>query len=272
MQRVITSKNHWFRINFQELSQYKDLFYFLTWRDIKVRYKQTVVGVAWAVFQPLITMIIFSLFFGNFAKIPSDNIPYPIFVYIGLLYWTLFSQSLTTASNSLVGNEQIIKKIYFPKILLPASAIFVSVIDFLVAAVLLIGMMLYYHFTPTVLGLLWLLVFMVVTYIASFGLGLLLAAVKVKFRDVQYVLPFFIQLLLFLTPVIYPTSLLSSQNQWFIFLNPMSGIIENARQTLLNLGEVNWQSLGIALGVSVIFLIVGLVYFRKTERYFADII
>lgn len=269
---MISSNNHWLNINLGELSQYKDLFYFLTWRDIKVRYKQTLIGVAWAVFQPLITMIIFSLFFGNFAKIPSDNIPYPIFVYIGLLFWTLFSQSLTMASNSLVANEQIIKKIYFPKILLPASAVFVSVIDFLIGAVLLIGMMVYYHFTPTLFGLLLTLLFMIITYIASFGLGLLLAAVKVKFRDVQYVLPFFIQLLLFLTPVIYPTSLLSNQHQWLIFLNPMSGIIENARRTLLGLGGINWQSLGIAIGMSMVFLIVGLLYFRKTERYFADII
>jgi lipopolysaccharide transport system permease protein len=269
---VITPQHHLLRLNLRELWQFRDLFYLLSLRDIKVRYKQTVIGVAWAFLQPVVTTLIFTVFFGNLAQIPSDDIPYPLFVYLGLLFWNFYSQALTNASASLVTNEQIVKKIYFPRLLMPAAAMFVSFIDFLIATLIFVGMMVYYQFVPTITGL-WLFPLLaLLTYGAALGLGLFLAALNVKYRDVRYAVPFLIQTLLFVTPVIYSTTIVSSQYQWMLYLNPMAGIIENARNTLLGSGVVNWFSLAIAAVVSMISLVVGLLYFRKTERYFSDLI
>ncbi len=269
---VIKPTSAWFRIDLAELLRYKDLFYFLSIRDIKVRYKQTAIGIVWALFLPIITMIIFTIFFGNFAQISSDGIPYPIFVYVGLLFWNFFSQSVNNASASLVGNEGIIKKIYFPKLLLPASSIFVCLVDFLVAALVFVGLMVYYRFVPSWETVLVIPLLVLLTYLVSLGLGLLLAAINVKFRDVRFIAPLFIQLLFFVTPVIFPASIVSAEHQWILNLNPMSGIISAARAVIFGQTAIDWSALGTAAGVMVLGLVVGIIYFRKTERYFADII
>lgn len=272
MRTIITPSRSWLRVNIEELVRYKDLFYYLAWRDIKVRYKQTTIGLLWALFVPFITMVVFSIFFGNFAGIASSSgAPYPIFVYIGLLFWTFFSQAVINSSNSLVASQDIVKKIYFPRLLLPAASILVTLLDFAVAAVILGGMLIYYSYTPTALCLVVLPLAIIIAYLSSLGLGLFLAAVNVKFRDVRYVVAFLIQMLLFLTPVIYPITIVSEQFRPYLQINPMTGVIEASRAAIL--GEiVPWHSLGIAAAVSIGLVVLGLFYFQKTEREFADVI
>ena len=191
----------------KELWQYRELIYFFTWRDLKVRYKQTVIGVLWALLQPLVIMVIFSVFFGYFARIPSDDIPYPIFVYVGLLLWQFFSGTLTDISNCLVTEREIITKIYFPRLILPISTSLTRFIDFLIASSILVGMMIYYGYLPRFSGFLILPLLLLITFVASLGLGMILASLNARYRDVRYVLPFFIQSLFFITPVIYPSSI-----------------------------------------------------------------
>ncbi|MDA3840730.1 MAG: ABC transporter permease [Patescibacteria group bacterium] len=255
----------------KEIWEYRELLYFFTWRDLKVRYKQTVIGVAWAIFQPLMTMIIFSIFFGKFAQMPSDDIPYPIFVYVGLLLWQFFSGSVTEISNSLINNKDIITKVYFPRIILPISATITKFIDFLIASVILIFLMIYYGYLPHLSGFLILPLLLLITFIAALGLGLFLAALNVKYRDVRYILPFFIQIMLFLTPVIYPASITGIWS-WFLAMNPMTGVIKAARAALLGNFPINWPLLGISTMACLILLAVGYYYFRKTEEFFADIV
>ena len=191
----------------KELWQYRELLYFFTWRDLKVRYKQTFIGVAWAIFQPFITMVVFSIFFGGLAKIPSDGVPYPIFVYVGLLFWQFFSSALSDTSMTLISNQSIITKVYFPRLILPVSSVITKLVDFFIATLILISLMFYYGYMPHLSGLLILPLLLLITFMASIGLGLFLASINVKYRDVRYALPFFIQILLFLTPVIYPASI-----------------------------------------------------------------
>jgi lipopolysaccharide transport system permease protein len=255
----------------KEIWKYRELLYFFTWRDLKVRYKQTVIGVAWAVFQPLITMVVFSIFFGKLANMPSDGIPYPIFVYVGLLLWQFFSGSLTSISQCFVGHRAIITKVYFPRIILPISATMTKFVDFLVASVILIGLMVYYGYTPHLSGLLILPLLVIITFIAALGLGLFLASLNVKYRDVGYVLPFFIQIMLFLTPVIYPASIAGIWS-WFLAMNPMTGVIKAARAALLGNFPINWELLGISSLACLFLLFWGFYYFNKTEKEFADIV
>lgn len=268
---VIDAKQRWWHLNLKELLRYKDLFYYLTWRDVKVRYKQTAIGVLWALLVPVITMFIFTFLFGYFAKIDSNGVPYPAFVFLGVLFWNFFSQAVTNASNSLVVSQDIIKKIYFPKLLLPAAALAVSAIDFLMGGIVLVGVMIYYHYVPSVWGVLAVLGFVILTYISALGIGTLLAAVNVKYRDVRYVVTFALQLLLFLTPVIYPVGIISEQYRWILYLNPMTGIIEGSRAVLFH-QTVPWDAIGISVAISLAFCVLGFLYFRKTERYFADVI
>ncbi|MCX6782240.1 MAG: ABC transporter permease [Candidatus Magasanikbacteria bacterium] len=272
MEIVIKPKNKWWQFDWKEIWLFRDLFYFLTWRDVKVRYKQTTVGALWAIFQPLITMIVFTIFFGKFAKMPSDGIPYPIFVYSGLLFWTLFSAGLSHASNSFIDNEKIVTKIYFPRVILPTSAIITNIIDFLVASIILAVMMFVYHFSPSLIGLLLLPLLIVMTVFSTLGIGLLLASLNVKYRDVRFILPFFIQLLLFITPVIYPVSIVSAQYRWILGLNPMSGIIDAVRAGVLGTRDIDWLLLGVSAISMIVYCIVGYLYFKKVERYFADVI
>ena len=257
--------------DFKEIWRYRELLYFFTWRDFKVRYKQTAVGIAWAIFQPFMVMVVFSLFFGKFAKMPSDGIPYPIFVYVGLLLWQFFSSSLSEASNCLIANQAIITKTYFPRLLLPISAIATKFVDFFIASFILVGMMIYYQYLPNLVGLLILPLLLLITFMASVGLGLFLASINVKYRDVRYILPFFIQILLFLTPVIYPASI-AGKYSWILAINPMTGVIKAARAAILGNAPINWYLLLISGVACLVMLVIGVIVFKKTERYFADVV
>lgn len=254
-----------------ELWKYKELLYFFTWRDLKVRYKQTFIGVAWAIFQPLITMFVFTVFFGQLAKIPSDGIPYSIFVYTGLLFWQFFSSALGETSNCLVANQAIITKVYFPRLILPLSSVLTKLVDFVIAALILGLLMVYYGFMPHIESIIIIPIILIISFMAAVGLGLVLASINVKYRDVRYALPFFIQILLFLTPVIYPASI-AGKYSWLLAMNPMTGVIQNARAALLGTTTVNWPLMGISFIACLVLLIIGIYVFKKVERYFADII
>ncbi|OGF21715.1 phosphate ABC transporter permease [Candidatus Falkowbacteria bacterium RBG_13_39_14] len=255
----------------KEIFRFKDLFYFLSWRDIKVRYKQTSIGITWAIFQPFMTMVIFSIFFGNFAKMPSDGVPYPIFVYIGLLIWEFFSSALNNASGSMINNQSIVTKVYFPRLILPISSIITNFVDFLISSVVLVGLMIYYGYTPKLAGLTILPILLLITFMAAIGIGLFLSAINVKYRDVRYILPFFIQILMFLTPVIYPASIAGKYSK-ILALNPMTGVINAARAAILGTTPINWILLLISAIASFFFLIIGIIFFKRMERYFADVI
>jgi lipopolysaccharide transport system permease protein len=255
----------------RELWGSRELLLFFAWRDLKIRYKQTAVGILWAVFQPLITMVVFTVFFGHFAGIPSDNIPYPVFVYAGLLFWQLFSATVLQASNSLVANQNLLTKVYFPRIILPLSSVLSNLVDFAIASVILVGLMIYYGYMPSFEGFLLFPLLVIITAIFAVGLGLFLSSLNVKYRDVKYVLPFFIQILMFLTPVIYPPSILGDFS-WILALNPMTGVIKAARGALFTVPPVNWVLLGISALAALIVLAIGFWYFKRTERYFADLI
>lgn len=255
----------------KELWQYRELLYFFSWRDLKVRYKQTFIGVAWAIFQPFITMVVFSVFFGGLAKMPSDGVPYPIFVYVGLLFWQFFSSALGDTSNVLVSNQAIITKVYFPRLILPISNVITKFVDFLIATAILIGLMFYYGYTPHISGLLILPLLLLITFMASIGLGLFLASINVKYRDVRYVLPFFIQIMLFITPVIYPASI-AGKYSYLLAINPMMGVIQSARAAILGTAPINWLLVSISLLGTSVLMVFGIYIFKKTERYFADII
>jgi len=255
----------------KEIWQYKELLYFFTWKDFKVRYKQTAIGVLWAIFQPFITMVVFSVFFGKFAHMPSDGIPYPIFVYTGLLFWQFFSSALTQTSGSLIGNSNIITKVYFPRLILPISGVITKFVDFFISAIILVGMMIYYGYVPNLSGLWILPLLLIITFMAAIGGGLFLASINVKYRDVRYVLPYFIQTMLFLTPVIYPASMVGKYS-WLLAMNPMTGVIKAARASLFGNAPVNWELLGISFIAVTILLIIGVTFFKKTEKYFADIV
>ncbi len=255
----------------RDIWNYRELLYFFSWRDFKVRYKQTSIGIGWAVFQPVISMVVFSIFFGKLAGVPSDNVPYPIFVYVGLLFWNFFSDALSDTSNSLIANQSIITKVYFPKLILPISAVATRLIDFAVAAIILIGLMFYYHYVPSLAGVLMFPVLLLITFVAAVGGGLFLASINVKYRDVRYVLPFLIQLLLFLSPVIYSTSI-AGKYSWILALNPMAGVIQTARASLLHTVPINWLLISISGLACLVILAIGVITFKKTERFFADII
>ncbi len=268
---IIRPKKTFRFADLREVWQYRELLYFFTWRDLKVRYKQTAVGVLWAVFQPFMTMVVFSVFFGGLLKTPSDGVPYPIFVYTGLLFWQLFSGALSETSNVLIANQAIITKVYFPRLVLPLSAVMTKFVDFAIAAVILLGMMAYYGYAPHPLSIVVAPLLLLITFMAAVGGGLFLAAANVKYRDVRFVLPFFIQMLLFLTPVIYPASI-AGKYSWILALNPMMGVIQNARASLLGTAPINWTLLIISFAACAILLVIGVVYFKKVERFFADII
>lgn len=259
-------------INLRDLWIYRELVYFMTWRDLKVRYKQTLLGASWAILRPVLTMVVFSIFFGNLAKVPSDGIPYPIFSYSGLLPWELFATALTVASRSLVQNSNMITKIYFPRIILPLSSILAGVVDFLIAFVILIGMMLFYHIYPSTA--IWTLpFFLLLTLITALGVGLWLSALNVLYRDVGYVTPFLSQFWMYITPIAYGASLVPEKWRLLYALNPMVGVVNGFRWALLGSSQTAPdQSLIISVVVSLVLLISGLYYFRRMERIFADMV
>lgn len=269
---VIKPQKGWIPINLKELWQFRDLLYFLSWRDIKVKYKQTILGVAWAILQPFFTMIVFSILFGKLAKVPSEGIPYPIFVYAGLLPWNYFSSALSSSGNSLVASSNLITKVYFPRLIIPASASLSALLDFFIASIILVGMMFFYHFTPNALGLIMIPVLVFMTFIVAVGCGLWLSALNVEYRDFQYVIPFLVQIWMFVTPVIYPVTLFPEKYRWLLSLNPMGGIIGAFRTATLGHQPINWDLLFISSGVGFLIFFTGLLYFRKVERSFADVI
>lgn len=254
-----------------ELWKYRELLYFFTWRDLKVRYKQTIVGAGWAIFQPFITMVVFSVFFGGLAKIPSDGVPYPIFVYVGLIFWQFFSSALSDTSNTLIANQAIITKVYFPRLILPIASVMTKVVDFVIASLILVVLMFYYKYIPNLTGIIIMPLLLVITFMTAVGGGLVLAAINVKYRDVRYALPFMIQILLFITPVIYPASIAGEYSK-ILALNPMMGVIQNARAALLGTTPINWLLIEISIISSIVLLIIGIYVFKKVERHFADIV
>ena len=273
---TIAPPKRWLAINWQELWRYRDLFLVLAWRDISVRYKQTALGIVWAIFQPFVTMIVFTFIFNRMANISSgDNTPYPIFLYVGLLLWQYYSSTLTNASNSMINNSALIQKIYFPRLIVPATAATTGLIDLAIAAVILSGMMIYYGRMPHLIGVLLLPVMLAIAVLSALGMGLLLASLNIKYRDVRFALPFFIQILMYVTPVIYPVKMLDNYpfvKNLMLWMNPISGVISNARAGLLGQGSIDFGILGIALLMSIVYFVAGLYYFRSTERYFADIV
>ena len=261
-----------FYLNLKELWEYRELFYIFAWRDIKVRYKQTFLGIAWVLFQPLISMVVFTVFFGNFAKIPSGNLPYPLFVLCGLVFWTFFSNTLSNASGSLTNNENIIKKVYFPKVILPLSAIVTGSVDLFISLILLLVVGFYFKFIPPSSILIIIFIGYLISFLTASGLGLFFSAINVKYRDVRYIIPFFIQLLLFLTPVIYPTSIIKSSGKFLFIFNPIAAVIESMRGIISGSTSIDFLTLGIATLISLIIFFAGLAFFNATEKFFADII
>lgn len=254
-----------------ELWRFRELFYFLAWRDVKVRYKQTIIGILWAILQPLLTMIIFTILFGRIAGISTNGIPRPIFYYAALLPWTYFATTLASAGNSLVQNTNLVTKVYFPRFILPASVSISGLLDFFVGSSLLIGLVAWYRVPLGLPMLAWpLLVLPLVVF--TLGVGLLLAALNVKYRDIKYAIPFLIQVWLFLTPVIYPSSMIPERWRWITALNPMSGIIEGFRWAVVPSSEVRPGAILISFLTSAVVFLVGFLVFRRTEREFADIV
>jgi lipopolysaccharide transport system permease protein len=255
----------------RELWAYRELIYFLAWRDVKVRYKQTVLGVLWAVIQPFFTMVVFTLLFGQLAKIPTDGIPGPIFYFSALVPWIYFSSTLTNAGMSLVSNSNLLTKIYFPRIILPASVALSNLVDFFIASALFIGFMVYYEIHPGLNLLLW--PFLVILLVLlSVSLGLFVAALNVKYRDIKYAIPFAIQLFLFATPIIYPASMVPEKYRWLVSLNPLSGVIEAFRYALVPSRTIDWGLLLFSIGITAIIFVAGVAYFKSAEKVFADIV
>jgi homopolymeric O-antigen transport system permease protein len=254
-----------------ELWSSRELLYFLVWRDIKVRYKQTVLGAAWAILQPFSTMLVFSLFFGRLAKMPSDGIPYPIFAFAALVPWNFFAQGLTQSSNSLVTSANLLKKVYFPRLAIPVATVLSGVVDFVLAFVVLLGMMFYYRITPT-LNTFWLPLLLLLALVTALGVGLCFAALNVQFRDVHYIIPFIAQFWMFATPVAYPSTLLAEPQRTLYGLNPMVGVIEGFRWALLGAGTAPKPIIVASALAASLILVFGLLYFRRAERTFADVV
>jgi len=267
----ISPPSRWTSLEFRELWEYRELLYFLIWRDVKVRYKQTALGAAWAVIQPFFMMVVFSLFFGRLAKVPSDGIPYPVFTFCALLPWQLFANALTESSNSLVGNQNLITKVYFPRLVVPISAVLGGLVDFVIAFVILLGMMLYYGIVPG-----WAIVtlpgFILLAVLTALGVGLWLSALNVQYRDVRYTIGFLVQLWLFLTPVAYPSSIVPEKWRPLYGLNPMAGVVEGFRWALLGKSQPPGAMLWVSVAVVIVILFGGLYYFRRMEQQFADIV
>jgi lipopolysaccharide transport system permease protein len=261
----------WKSFGLAELWTYRELLYFLTWRDIKVRYKQTALGAAWAVIQPFFTMVVFSLFFGRLAKIPSDGIPYPVFSYAALVPWTFFANGLNGSTNSLVGSAHLIKKVYFPRLAIPLASVLSDAVDFAIAFAVLLAMMLYFRIVPTA-NVIWLPPLLLLTVTTSLGVGLWLSALNVQFRDVRYVVPFVTQFWMFATPIAYPSSLLPAKWQAIYALNPMVGVVEGFRWALLGTNTAP-NTLVLASSLAALAILVsGAAYFRRMEKHFADVV
>ena len=267
----IEPSNTWVSLKLGELWQYRELLYFLIWRDIKVRYKQTALGAAWAIIQPLFSMLIFSLFFGRLAKMPSDGIPYPLFSLAALVPWTFFANGLNQSSNSLVASANLLKKVYFPRLVIPIATVLAGVVDFALSFVVLLGLMAFYGIAPTI-NLLWMPLFLLLALVTSLGVGLWMSALNVKYRDVRYIVPFVIQVWMFSTPIVYPSSLLPASWRTIYGLNPMVGVVEGFRWALLGTNTVPGFMIGVSAAAALLILVGGAFYFRHMEKSFADIV
>jgi lipopolysaccharide transport system permease protein len=268
---VIQPRRHLFALDINAIWQYRELLYFLIWRDLKVRYRQSVIGVGWVILQPLMTMVVFTAVFGKFAGVPSDGLPYPIFIFSALLPWTLFANSLTRGSASVVGNAQLVSKIYFPRLILPLSGVLSPVADFAVAFVILIGMMVWFGISPT-WGILALPLFVLLAILTALAVGLWLSALDVRYRDVGHTVPFLVQIWMFISPVAYPVSLVPEKWRLLYSLNPMAGVIEGFRWALLGKQSPDFAVITASAVMMFTLLVTGIVFFRYTERTFADVI
>jgi lipopolysaccharide transport system permease protein len=265
----IAPPRRWFELNLREMWEYRELLFFFVWRDLKVRYKQTAIGVAWVVIQPLLAMMIFTLFFGRLAKMPSEGLPYPLFYYSALLPWLYFASSLTNATNTVVEHEKVITKIYFPRMFLPISSVLSGLVDFGVGFVLLIGMMLYYHQAPTLAALL-VPLFLLLTVLTALAVGLWLSAVNAIYRDVRYVTPFLVQFWLFASPVAYPSTLVPARWRWLYGLNPIAGVVEGFRWALTGHGQAPGALVLVSTASVLVLFIGGVIYFQRMEGTIAD--
>lgn len=268
---LIRPVSGWVPLNLRELWEYRELLYFLTWRDIKVRYKQTSLGVAWAILQPALAMVVFTLVFGYLARVPSEGTPYPVFAFSALLPWQLFAHSLTQSSNSLVTNERLLTKVYFPRLVVPISSVLSGLVDFFFAFLVLLAMMVFYGIVPS--WAVWTLPFFILfALMAALGIGLWLSALNVQYRDVRYTIPFLTQLWLFITPVAYPSSLVPERWRLLYGLNPMTGVVEGFRWALLGKADSPGISVLISLAMVCMLFVGGLYYFRRMEKNFADLV
>lgn len=268
---IIRPKYGFLDLNWQEIKEYRELLFFLALREIKIRYKQTIMGASWALLQPLFTMIVFTLIFGGLAQMPSEGIPYPIFSYSGLLIWTYFSNALTQSSNSLVSNGNLLSKVYMPRIFIPTAPCLAGIVDYVIAMSILAVMMVYYSFVPNITILL--LPFIVLlTFLLASGLGYWLSSICVKYRDVKFILPFFIQMLMFVSPVIYPTDIVGKKLQWLLYLNPLTGIIDAHRACILGYTQLDFIALFISSALTLVIFCSGILYLKHTEKDFADLI
>ena len=268
--RIEPSKG-WVSLKLHELWEYRELLYFLIWRDVKVRYKQTALGAAWAIIQPFFTMVVFSLFFGQLAKVPSDGVPYPIFSYAALVPWMFFAYGLNQAPTKLVGSADLVKKVYFPRLAIPIAAMLSGVVDFALAFLVLLGMMLYYRLIPT-FNALWLPLLLLLALVTSLGVGLWLSAMNVRYHDVQHVVPFLTQFWLFATPIAYPSSLLPEPWRTLYGLNPMVGVVEGFRWALLGTATAPGPMIACSACIALVLLVSGGFYFRRMEKTFADVV
>ena len=267
---VIKSKKGLANFDLKELWNYRELFWVLSFREFQVRYKQTVIGILWAIIRPLLTMVVFTFLFGKIAKIPTDGVPYPIFSYAGLVLWSYFSSAVAQSSSSMIGNSRLITKVYFPRVIIPTSSTIVGLIDYAISFVIVLGLMIFYQY-PLTYGMLLIPVILFLTWLLSVGIGLWFSALNVKYRDVQYALPFITQTLMYITPVIYPITLAGSY-KWILALNPLSGLIETHRNLILGNPNIDWKMLGVSVLITLVIFISGYMYFKKVEKYFADII
>lgn len=260
----------WVSLDLRELWAYRELFFFLTWRDVKVRYKQTVIGIAWALLQPLLTMVIFTVFFGRLAGIPSDGIPYPLFALTGLLVWTYFANAINNSGNSLVGSTNLITKVYFPRMIIPCAAVLAGLVDLAISLALLAAMMVYYGAAVS-WGVLLLPAVVALATLLSVAVGMFTSALNVKYRDVRYALPFFVQVWMFVSPVIFPLSLVPARWRPLLALNPMTGVIENFRACLFSQKSFDWGALAYSVTITALLLVISLYAFRRMDKQFADV-
>jgi len=268
---IIEPKHGWAALNYKEIWLYRELLYFLAWRDLKVRYKQTVIGVGWAILQPFLTMIVFSVVFGRLVGVSSDGIPYPVFVYAGLVPWTFFATAMSQSGTSLVSNSHLISKVYFPRLILPMAAVIPAAVDFVFAFLVLLGLMFWYGIAPTA-AVITLPLFLLLAFLTALGVGVWLSALDVKYRDIRYLIPFLTQFWLFVTPVAYPSSYIPAEWRLFYALNPMVGVVEGFRWALLGQSFELGGMVFVSTGVSIALLVSGLYYFKRMERQFADLV